>query len=167
MDREEFIESIRLNCIDSCNRWGLYPSICIAQLCLESKYGTSELAVNANNIAGKKWNKDRFEPYYRVTKEYLDGTVEDNLKNGFVLINAETGLYEKSLPFNIYSSWAECIEHYCENIVKGKWYKRAMDVVSDYDEFLDTLSSIYAPNHPTYTDDVRRVIIENELSKFD
>lgn len=167
MDREEFIESISLNCIDSCNRWGLYPSICIAQLCLESKFGTSELAINANNIAGKKWNEGRFEPYNKMTKEYLNCTLEEALTQGFTPVNIGARLYEKPLPFNKYESWAECIEHYCENIVKSKWYKRAMDVVNDYDLFLDTLSSIYAPNHPTYANDVRRVIIEYNLSRFD
>lgn len=167
MDRIEFIEEIKDNCIESCDRWGLYPSICIAQLCLESGFGTSELAINANNIAGKKWNKDKFEPYYKLTKEYLDGTVEENAENGFEVINAEKGLYQKKLAFNLYESWAECIEHYCENILTSKWYSKAINVVDDYDLFLDTLSSIYAPKHPTYANDVRRVIIEYNLTQYD
>ena len=167
MERLEFINEIAPYAIDACNRWGLYPSICIAQLCLESKFGTSELATEANNIAGKKWNKDRFLPYYRVTREYLNKTPEEAKELGFYPVDIETGLYEKSLPFNIYSSWEECIEHYCENLIKSKWYVRAIEVINDYEMFLETLSSIYAPNHPTYANDIFRVIIEYDLQQFD
>ena len=167
MDKEQFIESIAIDVKESCNRWGLYPSIAIAQFCIESAYGTSELAVNANNIAGKKWNKDLYPPYYKITKEYLTGTVEENTANGFELIDEETGLYKKSLPFNFYPSWAECIEHYCKNLIESKWYSRAVNLLPDYEGFLCTMASIYAPNHPTYANDIRRVIIEYNLTQYD
>lgn len=167
MDRIEFINEIAPYAVDACNRWGLYPSICIAQLCLESNFGTSELAVNANNIAGKKWNKDRFLPYYKTTNEYLQMTEEQAIALGFEPVNPEKGLYSKSLPFNLYSSWQDCIEHYCENLVRSKWYSRAIDVINDYTLFLEIMSSIYAPKHPTYANDVMRVIIEYDLQQFD
>lgn len=134
---------------------------------MESRFGTSELAVNANNIAGKKWNKGKFEPYIKRTNEYLDMTREEAEAQGFECIDEEEGLYAKPLPFNKYNSWAECIEHYCKNIVTSGYYKKAIDSLPDYEFFLHNLAKVYAPNHPTYAEDVKRVIIEFELTKFD
>lgn len=167
MEIEEFIERVAPAVIKSCNFWGLIPSIAIAQLCLESTYGNSELAINAKNIAGKKWNQWRFQPYYKVTNEYLQCTLEQAIANGWTPVNPEKRLYSKPLPFNLYTSWDECIDHYCENIMTSKWYERARSFLPDYFGFLNAMTAVYAPNHLTYADDVMRIVYQYNLTQYD
>ena len=155
-----FVEAIGPDVSRVCKEWGLFPAICMAQAILESKSGQSELALNANNIFGKKWNEGKFEPYYKVTNEYLTCSREEAEAAGFELVDESSGLYRKMLPFNYYNSWAESINHYCENIMKSKWYAPAREYLEDPDEFLEAMAKIYAPNHPSYADTIRRLIAE-------
>ena len=62
MDSEkiDFIESISDGAISNYNKYGILPSITMAQAILESGWGNSELAVTHNNLFGIKadsrWN---------------------------------------------------------------------------------------------------------------
>ena len=49
---EEFIQSIANSAVKSCKRYGLYPSVCIAQACIESTWG--EDAIGIYNLFGRK-----------------------------------------------------------------------------------------------------------------
>lgn len=167
MEPREFFERVMPVVQEACNRWGLYPSIAGAQLFLESKGGNSELAVNANNIAGKKLNRGKFEPYFKMTNEYLTCTEEQAIAQGFTPVDVSRNLYSKPLPFNMYASWNECIYHYCENIMTSKWYTVPVSQLNDYNNFLHALIVVYAPNHPTYYDDILRVVEQYNLRKYD
>ena len=53
MDKyDEFIEQIAPAAVEVCNRYGLYPSVCIAQTCIESSWG--EDAIGVYNLWGRK-----------------------------------------------------------------------------------------------------------------
>ena len=54
--QQYFIDVMVGKCRERCTAAGILPSLCIAQACVESAYGTSELAVNANNLFGIKWS---------------------------------------------------------------------------------------------------------------
>ena len=165
---EAFVLQIAPIMIEQCGVWGLkFPSIGIAQALMESTKGTSELAVNAFNIFGKKWNKDRFPAYYKLTNEYLKLTVEEAVADGWGIVNAEKGLYNKYLPFNHYPSWNESVSHYCENLMTAKWYAVPRLYLWDFTRFLVELAPVYAPNHPTYVDDVMARIDKYDLRKYD
>jgi flagellum-specific peptidoglycan hydrolase FlgJ len=69
----EFIEQIKNPAILSwCNN-GVLPSLVISQACHESSFGTSELAVKANNLFGIKHTYG-YDSYEKQTKEYSKGT---------------------------------------------------------------------------------------------
>lgn len=53
-NKKEFIVKIFNGAIENYNKYGIVPSITIAQAILESGWGSSELAVNHNNIFGIK-----------------------------------------------------------------------------------------------------------------
>lgn len=53
-NKKEFILKIFNGAIENYNKYGIVPSITIAQAILESGWGSSELAVNHNNIFGIK-----------------------------------------------------------------------------------------------------------------
>lgn len=54
MANKEFIQFIGTIAKEDMNVTGILASITIAQACLESSYGTSELATQANNLFGMK-----------------------------------------------------------------------------------------------------------------
>ena len=54
MTEKEFIEYIGSKATLDYQQSGILASITIAQACLESGYGTTDLAINANNLFGMK-----------------------------------------------------------------------------------------------------------------
>ena len=56
MTQQEFINLIGPLATEDYRKTGVLASITIAQACLESAYGTSELAINAKNYFGMKKN---------------------------------------------------------------------------------------------------------------
>lgn len=72
--KEGFIHDIKRASIDACRGTGLFPSVVIAQACLESNYGLSGLSLNCNNFfgikAGSHW-EGAARKYQ--TKEFLKG----------------------------------------------------------------------------------------------
>ena len=54
MSEREFINNIAPLAVAEMRESGILASVIIAQACLESAYGTSELAVNAKNLFGMK-----------------------------------------------------------------------------------------------------------------
>lgn len=87
--REEYIQQYQLLAISEMNRSGIPASIKMAQACLESSNGNSELARKSNNHFGIKcksnWNGGKayhdddeqnecFRKYHRVEESYIDHT---------------------------------------------------------------------------------------------
>lgn len=78
MTNKEFIERIGILAVEDMKRTGVLASVTIAQACLESGYGSSELATQANNLFGMKENLsgntwesawDGYRTYTKVTQE--------------------------------------------------------------------------------------------------
>lgn len=67
-----FILSIKDAAIKSCTGQKLFPSVVIAQACLESNYGASGLSVDCKNFFGVKVSSKWTGPYKEYkTKEYI------------------------------------------------------------------------------------------------
>lgn len=84
MTQQEYINWLAPRVVlDSLDR-NLLPSPRIAQGCFEPAYGTSELAVNANNLFGVK-NNDQWEGkcYNKETKESYDGVTLETVNEDF------------------------------------------------------------------------------------
>ena len=89
-----FIEKVKDGAIAGWYAGKILPSVTIAQACLESGWGTSELATKANNLFGIKAKDDwKGESYTVRTAEY-----DENNKKFY--INA---------PFRKYGSWKESL----------------------------------------------------------
>ena len=84
MTQQEFIDKISVYAIEDMRASGTLASVTIAQSALESGFGTTDLAINANNLGGMKcdlsgntWTTvwDGVSKYYKNTKEQRkDGT---------------------------------------------------------------------------------------------
>ena len=91
-----FIDKVKTLAIEGWEIGKILPSVTIAQACLESKWGESELATKAHNLFGIKAKKDwKGESYTVRTAEY-------DKDNKQFFINA---------PFRKYNSWDESLLH--------------------------------------------------------
>lgn len=89
-----FIDRVKTLAIEGWKIGKILPSVTIAQACLESKWGESELATKAHNLFGIKAKKDwKGESYTVRTAEY-------DKDNKQFFINA---------PFRKYKSWDESL----------------------------------------------------------
>lgn len=115
MTPKEFIEKIAPIVKKDMKESGILASVTIAQACLESGYGTSELAVNANNLFGMKcslsgnsWNSvwdgaSRYtkktqeqdssgNPYYITADFRKYGSIENSIRDhSMYLLQAKNG----------------------------------------------------------------------------
>ncbi len=114
ISREEYIRRYQLLAIEEMNRSGIPASITMAQGCLESGNGNSELSVKSNNHFGIKcksswkgpkvyYDDDRrnecFRKYTSVEESYIDHT-------NFLMDNPRYGDLFK-LEHTDYKSWAK------------------------------------------------------------
>lgn len=128
----------------------LLPSVCIAQACLETGYGTSSLMVKANAVFGIKGTNWKGKVYNAKTKECYDG------KN-YVDIND---------TFRAYDSIEESVKDYYDLIVNNKRYSKAVNV-TDYKECITAIKNGGYATSPTYVDSICKIIESNNLTKYD
>lgn len=73
-DRRGFIENIKDDAIFLSRRYNVPASVIVGMAVLESAYGTSKVAVNANNIFGLKyWGKPNYEIAYQLAEQPYEG----------------------------------------------------------------------------------------------
>ena len=95
MDSELFIRQIAPLAQADMERTGVLASITIAQACLESAYGTSDLAVQANNLFGMKASLSGNTWYSEWTgATYAKKTAEQTVPGKVFYINADFRKYE-------------------------------------------------------------------------
>lgn len=77
----QFIESIQAGAVENYHRYGILPSITIAQAILESNWGTSELATQGKNLFGVKVGSDwKGNTILMDTREYYDTWIQDHFR---------------------------------------------------------------------------------------
>lgn len=101
LEEQEFIVQIADYAKVLQDKYGILPSISIAQAILESDWGTSELSIKNNNYYGIKGGGT--EPTVTMTtKEFVDGE--------WIEVKAD---------FRKYASWQESMEDHSELFAKG------------------------------------------------
>ncbi|MFK8243896.1 MULTISPECIES: glucosaminidase domain-containing protein [unclassified Facklamia] len=132
----------------------LLVSVRIAQACIESSYGNSELARNANNYAGIKASEPwTGEVYAKTTKEEING----------VLVDVEGEKFRK------YPTIQAFVKDHSNFITSTEWRKSLYaDVINatTYQGQCAALTKTYATNS-SYGRELIRVIEENDLTKYD
>lgn len=154
-EQEEFIRTIVPYAVDVAREYNVYPSIIVAQSILESDWGRSPLAVNANNLFGIKgaYNGDFV---WHETKED-DGTgYQYNVTDRF----AKYPSYKESVENN-----AKLIRNgltWDSNFYSGAWVENT----NNYQEATMALTGTYATDI-NYNQKVNRVIEEYNLNSLD
>ena len=151
----KFINSIKDGAIKVCNEYGLFPSVMIAQVCLESGYGSSSLSKPPNyNLFGVKGSY-KGQSVKMKTWEHVNG------KNVNVYAN-----------FRKYPSYTESMKDQAKLLVIGvSWnrniYKNTLvKNAKDYKTATKTLTGTYATD-PNYNTKLNDIIKKYNLTQYD
>lgn len=154
-EQVEFLHKVAPEAIVVAEKYNVYPSVIVAQAILESDWGQSELAVEANNYFGVKGSYES-QSYKKVTKEDDGSGVQ----------------YEVIADFAKYPSVKESIESNAKLVREGasfdaEYYKGAwVENASDYKQATKALTGTYATDIH-YNKKVNGVIEDNNLEELD
>lgn len=139
------------------DKWSL-PSVCIAQCCCESAYGTSPKMMNANAILGIKVGKSRVhfgtawrdKAYSTKTKECYDGKTYVNITD----------------MFRAYDSIDDAIEDYYDMLAVCSRYKGCLNQKDPRSCITAIKNGGYATS-PTYVSTIMNIVSKYNLTRYD
>lgn len=157
LDQNAFLNKAARQAQKASKKYGLYPSVMIAQAILESNWGTSTLATEANNLFGIKGGEDWAGQVYSAR------TREENKKGKSYYITAN---------FRKYSSFEQSFEDNGNKLrngvswqpdrYKGAWIENAANSASA----TKALTGTYATDHK-YDQSLNTRIAQSNLTKYD
>ena len=139
------------------SKWSL-PSVCIAQCCCESGYGTSLKMINANAILGIKVGKSKVhfgkawkdKAYSTKTKECYDGKTYVEITD----------------MFRSYDSIDDAIEDYYDMLAACSRYRYCLNTPNAKTCITAIKNGGYATS-PTYIDTIMSIINKYNLTQYD
>ena len=156
----EFLSRIIPLCQKQASEHGyrLYPSVAIAQACLESGWGTSKKMIAANALMGVKVGKSATKfgkawhgaAYKTGTTEYYDG------KNATRITDY----------FRQYDKIEDSICDYMDMLIHCERYRGSLDCRSPEDSIKGIVKGGYS-TAPNYTKDIMTIINKHNLTRFD
>lgn len=138
-------------------KWSL-PSVCIAQCCCESAYGTSPKMKKANAILGIKVGKSKVhfgkawkdKAYSTKTKECYDGKTYVSITD----------------MFRAYDSIADAIEDYYDMLASCSRYKECLNK-TDARECITAIKNGGYATDPNYINTIMSIIKKYNLTQYD
>lgn len=146
----EFITVMVEKCQERCTAAGILPSLCIAQACVESAYGTSELAVNANNLFGIKASSGWSGRTYTKQTQEWDGSK-------YITISA---------AFRAYDTMVACVEDYLTKLTTMDRYTNLVGC-TDIETACRLIREDGWATSPTYTETLLSVVDKYNLTQYD
>ena len=136
----------------------IFPSICIAQACCESGYGTSAKMVNANAVFGIKVGKSAYKfgtawkgaAYKTGTTEYYDGKTATKIVDWF----------------RAYDSIEDAVEDYFDLLCTASRYKNALNRSTPEECIRGIQDGNYASS-PKYISTIMSIVKERNLTQYD
>lgn len=144
----DFINTIKPMIIDDMRRSGILASLTASQAILESAWGRSKLATEANNLFGMKGSYNG-ETYTVLTGEYYNGV--------FQQVNA---------GFRKYPSWQESVNDHSDKFNSMQRYANLRGV-TDYKLACKYVKEDGYATAPDYTEKLIRVIEQYKLYEWD
>ncbi|MCL0330105.1 glycoside hydrolase family 73 protein [Apilactobacillus xinyiensis] len=144
-----FFNSIKDSAVSIANKNDLFPSIMMAQAALESGYGTSSLAVSANNYFGIKGNYQG-QSNSMNTSEY-----------------GSNGAYNTTANFRKYPSPAESLQDYATFLNTPRYSNVHRSVAGTYQIAAQNLVQDGYATDPNYSFKLIKLINDNALFTFD
>lgn len=136
----------------------ILPSVCIAQACCESAYGTQKKMQRANAVFGIKVGKSKVKFgtgwkgkfYDTKTKECYDGST-------YVTISDK---------FRAYDSIADSVTDYYDMLMSCSRYRAAVGA-KDYKATITAIKNGGYATSPTYINTICTIVETYELTKYD
>ena len=157
---EKFINQMAPIAVRQAEKHGnkIYPSVCIAQACHESGYGTSKKMINANAVFGIKVGKSAYhfgtawkgKAYKTGTTEYYDGVNPTKITDFF----------------RAYDNIEDSTEDYFDMLCHCQRYKPALNCKSPEDCIKAIVKGGYATG-PEYAKHIIYIINSQHLNKYD
>lgn len=157
---EKFINQMAPIAVRQAEKHGnkIYPSVCIAQACHESGYGTSKKMINANAVFGIKVGKSAYhfgtawkgKAYKTGTTEYYDGVNPTKITDFF----------------RAYDNIEDSTEDYFDMLCHCQRYKPALNCKSPEDCIKAIVKGGYATG-PEYAKHIISIINSQHLNKYD
>lgn len=149
---EEFLSTIKEGCIQGWREHAVLASISGAQAILESNWGKSTLALQANNLFGIKGDYNG-ESFSVETKEFINKV--------FKIVDA---------TFRKYPSWSESITDHSALFTSTEWRKNNYAAVvgeTDYKKAAQALSDAGYATDPDYPVKLIKLIEAYDLAAWD
>lgn len=136
----------------------IYPSVCLAQACHESGWGTSAKMIKANAVFGVKVGKSAYKfgtawkgkAYKTGTTEYYDGKTATKIVDWF----------------RAYDSLEDSTEDYMDLLCTASRYKGALNQNSPKKCIEGIVNGGYATG-PEYVQHIMKTINSHNLTRFD
>ncbi|WP_321537163.1 glycoside hydrolase family 73 protein [Streptococcus suis] len=152
--QKKFLESLKPFVKKVANTTGIAPSVIFAQAILESAWGTSTLAKEANNFFGIKADeKWQGKSMVHETKEVRDGKV--------ITITAK---------FRAYNNQAESVQDYGQFFTSNPWRIRNYYHFRNSTNYLDAVIALQRSGYatdPTYAEKLKSVIERYSLDRIE
>ena len=137
----------------------IFPSICIAQACNESAFGTTPKMVNANAVYGIKVGKSSYhfgsawkgKAYNTKTKEFYNGSTTAKVITDW---------------FRAYDSMEDATEDYFDLICTANRYKHALNR-STPRECIEGIQKAPYATDPQYVQKIMSIVEKYGLTKYD
>lgn len=157
---QDFIALIAPLAIEICNskQKKVLPSVCIAQACCESAYGTSHKMIKANGVFGIKVGNSKVhfgtawkdKAYSTTTKECYDGKTYTNITD----------------MFRAYDSIRDAVEDYYDMLGSCSRYAGCIGV-TDYTAAITAIKNGGYATSPTYISTITSIIKKYNLTQYD
>lgn len=138
----------------------IFASVCIAQACCESAYGTTQKMIKANAVYGIKVGKSA----YHFGKAWKDLSYNTKTKE------VRKGKYEEIWDdFRAYASLEDATEDYFDLLCTASRYKKALNA-KDYKACIRAIAPSYATaeqDNCKYSKTVISIIEKYGLTKYD
>ena len=138
----------------------IFASVCIAQACCESAYGTTQRMIKANAVYGIKVGKSA----YHFGKAWKDLSYNTKTKE------VRKGKYEEIRDdFRAYASLEDATEDYFDLLCTASRYKKALNA-KDYKACIRAVAPSYATaeqDNCKYSKTVISIIEKYGLTKYD
>lgn len=158
MNKKDFLALVKKGALSGWENHKILPSLMGAQAILESGWGGSELAKEANNLFGIKDSDDWKGAIYPVlTKEHVGGKVIEVVQN-----------------FRKYDSMSDSILDHSKFFSSTDWRKKNYQHVFGEKDYKKAVNAILSPTAPSgyatdvnYAEKIISIIEENKLYEWD
>ncbi|WP_125766790.1 glycoside hydrolase family 73 protein [Lapidilactobacillus wuchangensis] len=143
-----FIDQVASGAISGWNKYGVLPSVSIAQSILESGWGKSDLSTVANNLFGIKGSY-LGQSIIMPTQEYVNGS--------WITVNAQ---------FRKYPDWNASIEDHGNFLYSNSRYSSLLGV-TEYQKVTQILQNAGYATAPNYAQVLNQIIEQYNLVQYD